>query len=86
MDILVKKQDIMLSLSNYYKEKPMDDIALNELFGSLIDEFDENDDLWDWCLSFCDVHAIKFYNDEEFTKYLNYKYLIFDNADENIEE
>ena len=83
MDILAREQqDIMWSLSHFYDGKPMDDIQINELFALLVDESDF--DLSDWCLEFTDLHAIKYYNDDDFTKHLNYKYLIFDNADEEL--
>ena len=83
MDYLAQEQqEIMRTLSDLQASRidTLDDIEINELFASLLDEaiFDHSD----WTLEFTDLHAIKYFDTESFERHLNYKYLIHDNADE----
>ena len=85
MSISDRQQNIMWTLSHFYYEGgPVSDNELYELFNALINELelDDNNELRDWCLLCVDLHAIKYYDDEDFTEYLNYMYSVSDSKKE----
>jgi len=75
MNVIAKEQQrIMWRLSELQIDAvdTLDDIQINEEFSYLVDESNYNLD--DWVLGFTDLHAIKFYLNEEFQEHLDYKY------------